>query len=25
MSFFMRVLSDMLEAVTNQSLDWRVG
>jgi len=21
----MRVLSDMLEAVTNQSLDWRVG
>jgi len=25
MSFFMRVLTDMLEAVTNQSLDWRVG
>jgi len=25
MSFFMRDLSDMLEAVTNQSLDWRVG
>jgi len=25
MSFFMRVLSDMLEAVTNQSLNWRVG
>jgi len=25
MPFFMRVLSDMLEAVTNQSLDWRVG